>query len=201
MCICALFHLSMHSVVINNSCIFHFIKTTESVPSSGSSIWVRNQPPTGWSGREINVGLYKGISNNNPLVNLTNIAVGESVELKQSNTLYFSVIAISPTTAMSAISGAASYIIQTDEYFGLSTDIKTIQRQGKTIGALNVNLIPPSLDVDTTAMIAGNPIPVAGQQVFSSLTLVELDNFPNGVEVTLSEKPGGQYIFQTSQAI
>ena len=179
----------------------HFIiKTTESVPPSGSSIWVRNQPPTGWSGREINVGLYKGISNNNPLVSLTNIAVGESVELKQSNTLYFSVIAVSPTTAMSAISGAASYIVQEDEYFGLSTDIKTIQRQGKTIGALNVNLIPPSLEIQT-AMIAGNPIPVAGQQVFSSLTLVELNNFPNGVEVTLSEKPGGQYIFQTSPVI
>ena len=146
------------------------------------------------------MGLYKGISNNNPLVSLTNIAVGESVELKQSNTLYFSVIAVSPTTAMSAISGAASYIVQEDEYFGLSTDIKTIQRQGKTIGALNVNLIPPSLEIQT-AMIAGNPIPVAGQQVFSSLTLVELNNFPNGVEVTLSEKPGGQYIFQTSQVI
>ena len=101
---------------------------------------------------------------------------------------------------LSAISGAASYIVQEDEYFGLSTDIKTIQRQGKTIGALNVNLIPPSLEIQT-AMIAGNPIPVAGQQVFSSLTLVELNNFPNGVEVTLSEKPGGQYIFQTSPVI
>ena len=127
--------------------------------------------------------------------------MGESVELKQSNTLYFSVIAVSPTPAQSALSGVTSYIIQKDEYFGLSTDIKTIQRQGKTIGALNVNLIPPSLDIHTTAMIAGNPIPVAGQEVFSSLTLVELDNFPNGIEVTLSEQPGGQYIFQTSQEI
>ena len=56
-------------------------------PNSHGVYIIYNKPPAAWSGRKLNIGLYK---DEKVLIVKRNLRVGDYVELKPTNKLYFS---------------------------------------------------------------------------------------------------------------
>ena len=116
---------------------------------------VYNKPPSTWSGRRLNVGLYK---DGNVLLAKRNLHVGDYVELKPTNKLYFSSMEVpSPTCDF---------------------DIKNV--------FVNAQRRRSSFSEATDFFDAE----------FSPLTQIDLNHYPNGVDITLQENElSGQLSF------
>ena len=118
---------------------------------------VYNKPPSTWSGRKLNVGLYK---DGNVLIAKRNLRVGDYVELKPTNKLYFSCMEVpSPTCD-----------------FDINDVFVNAQRRR-----------PSSSETNQTDFFDAE---------FSPLTQIDLNHYPNGVDIFLQENElSGQLSF------
>ena len=128
------------------------VSLLDKAPLNSHGVYViYNNPPVAWSGRRLNIGLYK---DGKALILKRNLRVGDYVEMKPTNKLYFCCMeSASPTD--------------------------------------------PSFDINSVICrkSTGDDVDFFDAE-FTPLMQVDLDQYPNGMEVTVQENEmSGQILF------
>ena len=84
----SIYGLNIITLIIIITRSFNFSVLLDKAPPNNHGVYIiYNKPPAAWSGRKLNIGLYK---DEKVLIVKRNLRVGDYVELKATDKLYFS---------------------------------------------------------------------------------------------------------------